>query len=378
MSRYRPVPLTRLLRDMMSYASTALDLGFYAIAFRDEGASYEVVQLERLVEKLWEGAVVEASLAVRGYEEAVAMVSVFKVVDGLVRVTDVAADLASLVLRGIDPPSLLRVALLSGAEVTAPLRVRSKMRVAEIEDEGVDIVAVRRGGEWIIHPSDDVMLEPGDVVVVRGSPENVARVTGMRFEVSSGGGEVEEETLRLKKLADILLDLGFYSILYGDEIVALHVQEIEHRLDEEIIYYYEMVSGLGLSPQQEYALHKFAEVVENVSDVAAAMASMVRTHRPIHRVIAAAEDMSQERILALVYQGPGGVRLGDTGLQREEVIVVAVRRGERWVPTPPPTVILEPGDRVIIKTYVEDLDELLESVESMGFRVLREKLEIEE
>ncbi len=369
--------MVRLLRDMMVYASTALDLGFYAVAFRDEGASFEVAQLERLVGDLWERAVIEASLAVRGFDEAFEMVSVYRVVDSLLRVTEAAADLATLVLKGVDPPSVLRVALLSGVEVTAPLRVSRRVRVGELEDEGVDVVAVRRGREWLLNPGDDFILEPGDVAIVRGSPVNVSRVTGVRFEAVEGGGRVGEETRRLKRLADILLELGFYSILYGDDVIALHVLEIEHRLDDDIIYYYELVSGLGLRPTQEYALHKFAETVENVSDAAAAMASMVRSRRPIHEVIAAAEDLSQERIVAFEYMGPSGVSLGETGLLREEVVVLAVRKGERWIPTPDPTVKLEKGDVVIIKAYTEDFDELLRVASEAGFRLVKSRVEAE-
>ncbi len=373
MARYKPVPLVKLLRDMMVYASISLDLGFYAVAYQDQSASYEVSQLEKLEYSLWEKAVVEASLAIRDYEDAFSMISVFRVVDGLLRVADVAADFASLVLRGLTPPKLLRDALVSGVEVTAPLRIAKNVRVGEIEEMGVDVLAIRRGSEWLLAPGDDVVLEPGDVAIVRGSPENVARVTGVRIE-GGESGEVGEETLRLKRLADILLDLGFYSIIYGDEVVALHVQEIEHRLDDEIITYYEMVSKLGLSPAEEYTMHKFAEMVEEVSDIAASMASLVRTHMPIHKVIALAEDMAQEKILALVYRGPGGVRLADTGLQREEVIVVAVKKGERWLPTPPPSTILEPGDRIILKVYTEDVDELVRSLEQLGFQLLSEKV----
>ena len=368
MARFRPVPLVRLLRDMMVYASTALDLGFYTLAFRDESASYEVVHIERLVEELWERAVAEASLAVRTISEAEAMISVFRVVDSLLRVTEAAGELAGLVLRGVEPPPLLREALLSGAEVTAPLRISGRVRVGELEDAGVDVVAVRRGSEWILNPGDDVVLEPGDVAIIRGSPCNVARVAGLTLP-EARGGVVERETLRLKKLADVILDLGFYSILYGDEVIALHVLEMEHRLDDDMLYYYELVSKLGLSPQQEYALHKFAEAVENVSDAAAAMAAMVRAKRPVHVVIAAAEDQSTERILALQYVGEERVTLADTGLIREEVIVLAVRRGAKhWVPSPSPDTPLEKGDVVIVKTYAENLEEVIRIAEEHGLR----------
>ena len=369
--KFSPVPLTKLLRDMMSYASTALDLGFYALAFRDSSASYEVVQIERFVESLWERAVVEASLAARTVEDALEMVSVFRLLDSLLRVTDAAGDVAGLVIRGVEPPRLLRYALLTGAEVTAPLRITRPTRVGELEDAGVDVVAVRRGGEWLLNPGDDTVLQPGDVAIVRGSPENVSRVTGLRVDRSVlEKSEVVEETLRLKKLADILLDLGFYSLLYGDDNIAIHVLEIEHRLDDDMLYYYELVSKLGLSPHQEYALHKFAETVEIVSDAAAAMASMVRSGKPVHRVIAVAENQSMERVFALRYEGPSGVRLKDTGLAREEVVIIAIRRGDRWIPTPEPDTILEHGDLVIIKTYAEDVGELIAEVGAAGFKLL--------
>ncbi len=373
MKRYRPVPLVKLLRDMMTYAGIALDLGFYAVAYQDGAASFEVSQLEKLAYSLWEKAVIEASLAVRDYDDAFSMISVFRVVDCLLRVVDVAADFSSLVLRGLTPPRILREALIAGVEVTAPLKISRRVRVCDIEDEGVDVLAVRRGSEWILAPGDDVVLEPGDVAILRGSPENVAKLANIRIE-SGEGGEVGRETLRLKKLADILLDLGFYSIIYGDEVVALQVQEIEHRLDDEIIMYYELVSKLGLSPPEEYTMHKFAEMVEEVSDVAASMAILVRTHMPIHKVIAVAEDQSQEKIIALEYRGSGRIRLSDTGLIDEEAIIVAVRMGGRWIPVPPPDVQLEQGDRVIIKVYAENEDELVHRLESMGFRLLSEKV----
>jgi len=57
--------------------------------------------------------------------------------------------------------------------------------LSELEDEcpPVIIIAIRRGGSWMLNPGDDVRLYPGDVLVVKGKDEDVEEMK----ELARGG-----------------------------------------------------------------------------------------------------------------------------------------------------------------------------------------------
>jgi hypothetical protein len=76
----------------------------------------------------------------------------------------------------------------------------------DLPEEGVTVLAVRRaGGQFLGAPSGDVMLAPGDILVVYGHKRALAQLAGRR---GGAGGEeereraVEQHRQRLERLAE--------------------------------------------------------------------------------------------------------------------------------------------------------------------------------
>jgi uncharacterized protein with PhoU and TrkA domain len=44
---------------------------------------------------------------------------------------------------------------------------------------GVDIIAIRRKGEWIINPEEDEIIDKEDVLIARGAPLGVEELKGL-------------------------------------------------------------------------------------------------------------------------------------------------------------------------------------------------------
>ncbi len=44
---------------------------------------------------------------------------------------------------------------------------------------GVDIIAIRRKGEWIINPGKDEAINKGDALIARGAPLGVEEIKGL-------------------------------------------------------------------------------------------------------------------------------------------------------------------------------------------------------
>jgi trk system potassium uptake protein TrkA len=62
-----------------------------------------------------------------------------------------------------------------------------KLRELELAAKiGVDIIAIRRKGEWIINPEGDETIDKDDVLIARGAPLGVEELKGL------AGGAIQE------------------------------------------------------------------------------------------------------------------------------------------------------------------------------------------
>ncbi len=65
----------------------------------------------------------------------------------------------------VDPSSILVGQKLGELELAAKI--------------GVDIIAIRRKGEWIINPKGDESINEGDILIARGAPLGIEELKGL-------------------------------------------------------------------------------------------------------------------------------------------------------------------------------------------------------
>ncbi len=109
---------------------------------------------------------------------------------GLIRIgvttenlADAAAQMAEIVLRGVDVHPLMRLALQDAEERVSRQIVNANSILAEktlsqlrLEDHGTRIFAVKRKNNWTYDPSGRFKLLPGDIIYAGGYKEAVDKL----------------------------------------------------------------------------------------------------------------------------------------------------------------------------------------------------------
>lgn len=176
---YRPVTIRQMLKDMKNNSKLAVDLGYLSIVFNERELAKRVLELEKEIDKsiyqLW----MSTALAVRDGEDAEKLVGIMKVGSAIDEITNAAADMAIIVNRGLTHPSLRKVfrriedryskVSVNGRSTLAGKKIGALSLETKI---GVEVLAVKRD-RWIINPTDDEILKPRDILLVKGSRSGV-------------------------------------------------------------------------------------------------------------------------------------------------------------------------------------------------------------
>jgi uncharacterized protein with PhoU and TrkA domain len=131
-------------------------------------------------------------LAARDRYDAETLAGVAKVGSLTNAISDAAADIASLVIRGIEVHPVVRKVFQRAEEHLARVVISQNSILAgkTVDDldlaaeVGVDIIAIRRGVHWHINPDKEILV-PEDVLVARGTDE------GLKILVKAARGEVD-------------------------------------------------------------------------------------------------------------------------------------------------------------------------------------------
>jgi len=184
---YRPVSVREALTEMKDLSEIMIDLAYSAALFHNRELAEEVLELEKRVDSLAYILDMNAMLAARDAEDAESLIGVTTVAAATNKISDAAADIAAIVLKEIGIHPIVREAFekveerLARAEVK-PDSVFINKKVGDLElaaKIGVDIIAIRRGKEWIINPSEDETILEGDVLIARGAPLGIDELKGL-------------------------------------------------------------------------------------------------------------------------------------------------------------------------------------------------------
>jgi len=184
---YRPISVREALTEMKDLSEIMIDLAYSAALFHSRELAEEVLELEKRVDYLAYILDMNAMLAARDAEDAESLIGVTTVAAATDKISDAAADIATIVLKEVGIHPIVREAFekveeqLARAEVK-PDSVFINKRVGDLElaaKIGVDIIAIRRGKEWIINPSEDETIVEGDVLIARGAPLGIDELKGL-------------------------------------------------------------------------------------------------------------------------------------------------------------------------------------------------------
>lgn len=178
---YKPVPVRELLVEMKNLSELMVDLAYCAALFNDVELADDVLELERRVDTLAYLLEMELMIAARDAEDAEKLAGVSKVASAADKISDAAADIATIVTRGIGIHQIVSEVFekveerLIRAKVSRGSILMTK-KLGELDlvaRMGVDVIAICRDRHWIIDPEHTESLRKGDVLVARGAPAGV-------------------------------------------------------------------------------------------------------------------------------------------------------------------------------------------------------------
>jgi uncharacterized protein with PhoU and TrkA domain len=182
--KYRPISVRDALTEMKDLSEIMIDLAYSAALFHSEDLAEEVLELEERVDYLTYMLHMNVMLAARDAEDAEQLVGIATVASATNEISDAAADIASLVLKNIGVHPVIREAFEKMEEHLIRVKVNPKSILfhKKLEDLelaasiGVDIIAIRKGKQWIIDPDEGESIGGGDIIFARGAPLGVDKL----------------------------------------------------------------------------------------------------------------------------------------------------------------------------------------------------------
>ncbi|SEN62052.1 Uncharacterized conserved protein, contains PhoU and TrkA_C domains [Halorientalis persicus] len=383
---YEPVSVKELLAEMKDTAELLIDLSYSAVLLGSDEVAEEVLELEAKMDVLQLRARMGLLMAARNPEDAEALAPVLGVVGAAEKVSDAAGDIAKIVLEDIGLPDAMRATLPEAVETVvravivpdSPFADRTLVDINLETETGVRAIAIRRDGEWLFNPGPETTLRPDDVVIFRGSEEDIAGV----YEDASGRAYAPPEPpepgiddleravdsiVHMKNMSELAVDLAYGAVLFDSDEVAEEVLELEAEVDalqSRFEAWTLRAAGRVDDPVDLRGLVQLASATEVISDAALEISEGVLRGLGTHPVVAEAVRESDEVIVRLTVAPDSdlaGTTLGEKMVKTETGMrVIAVRRGraesERtgreggsWVISPGPETELNPGDVLIAK-----------------------------
>lgn len=393
-----------MLAEAKDTSELMVDLAYAALYFDDPDMADEVDELETEISDLVHQMRALCIVAVRNPREAEAMASVLQVISAVERIANDAVDISRIVTRRLGIPRELVVDLTEAEEVSHRVEVADGSHFANRPVSafelpvvtGLRIMAIRRARTWIVDPSGDQILNPGDVLFLRGSPDGIPRLRELAGAPAWAPPEAPEalaltdldraiDTLvEMKNLSEVAVGLAYSALVYRDRSLAAEVRHLEDRLDEmnhrlELWVLRSAVDGVDPAPLR--GLLHLSAAAEDIGDQAQSMVWMIEKSTDLHPVLAVALGETDDVVVRL----PVGERSevdGRTLAEMELPIepgfnVLAIEREGRYWYRPRRHVELQAGDQVLASGPEEGRAAL---AEMLGWRLFEDddgELELE-
>ncbi|QDX40405.1 potassium channel family protein [Salarchaeum sp. JOR-1] len=375
---YEPASVKDLLAEMKDTAELLIDLSYSAVLHGSDDVAEEVLALEERMDVLQMRARMSVMMAARNPEEVESLAPVLGITGAAEKVSDAAGDIAKIVLDDIGLPEAIRSALPEAVETLVRAELSPDSAYAgrtfadvNLETEtGVRVIAVRRGGDWLLNPDRETAFEAGDVLLLRGPGETIGGVvetaTGRAYQppepVEPDIADLEravDSLVLMKNMSELAVDLAYGSVLFDSTEIAEEVVELEAEVDALKSRFEAWTLGAAADvpdPVQLRGLVHLATATEVISDAALEISEGVLRGLDTHVVVQEAVEESDEVIVRQTVDAGSaldGTTLGERAVKTETGMrVIAVRRpdtDDEWVVQPGPDTALRAGDVLLAK-----------------------------
>ena len=363
-----------MLAEAKDTSELMVDLAYAAVYFNDPGMCEEVADLEERLNDLVQDMRAVCILAVRRPAEAESMASVLQVIGAIEGIGNAAIDITRIVTHRLGIPRELIADLSNAEEVSHRVWIREGSHmahrpIASLEltvQTGMRIMAIRRGRSWITEIDGDIVLVPGDVLFLRGSPPGIVRLhelaaapvwsppTPPAGDALTDLDRAVDVLVEMKNMSEAAVGLAYSALALRDRGLAAEVVHLATRLDEmkdHLQLWVLRASSSNVDPSQLRGLLQLSHVAEELGNQASQMVWLITEDVEFHPVLAMALGESDVVVMRVpVAEGATvvGESLAAMQLDTEPgFTVLAIRRGGQYLYRPRSFVTFEVGDEVI-------------------------------
>lgn len=167
--------------ELKDTSELMIDLAYSALMLNSRELADEVQTLEEYVDKLHTEFELLALTSDFKKEEASGFLGLIRIGVAAEKIADAAAEMAEVVLRGIEPHPVLKLAIKEAEETVAQACVTAgsslinkSLKEAGINEEtGMWVLVIKRDGKSL-RPKGDSRIQEGDILVASGYAEGVA------------------------------------------------------------------------------------------------------------------------------------------------------------------------------------------------------------
>lgn len=166
--------------ELKNTSELMIDLAYSSLIFNSKELAEEVQRLEEYVDRLHTDFELLALTSGFRKEEASGFLGLIRLGVATEKIADAAAEMAEVVLRGIEPHPVLKLAIREAEETVTQACVTEgssligkTLKEARVPEEtGMWILAVKRG-EKSLRPKPDLRIQLGDILLASGYSEGV-------------------------------------------------------------------------------------------------------------------------------------------------------------------------------------------------------------
>jgi uncharacterized protein with PhoU and TrkA domain len=363
-----------MLSEAKDSSELMVDLAYAAVFFNDPGMCEEVAQLEERLNGLVQDMRATCIMAVRRPKEAHAMASVLQVVSAIEGIGNAAIDVTRVITHRLGIPHELIADLSNAEEVSHRVWVRDGSHLAHRPlssmelpvATGMRVMAIRRDRSWITDVDGDLVVLPGDVLFLRGSPAGLVRLHELAAaptwdppavpsrDALTDLDRAVDVLVEMKNMSEAAVGLAYSALAFRDSGLAAEVSHLADRLDEmkdRLQLWVLRASRSDVDPSPLRGLLQLSHVAEEIGDQAAQMVWLLRQDAEIHPVLGMALGESDEVALRVPIAA-GSTAEGSTIAELQLDIepgfhVLAVVRDERHIYRPRGYLAFVEGDELI-------------------------------
>ncbi len=166
-----------MIRQLKNTCEFMIDLAYSALIFDDKDLAERVMDLEEYVDKLHTKFELKVlKIGIKRKEDEKNLLGLLRLGVATENLADAAAEIADIVLRGVEPHPILKMVMEEAEEMVMQATISENSILngkmigeAKLEEKiGVKIIALKREDKWFYNPPSDFVLKAGDIIIARG------------------------------------------------------------------------------------------------------------------------------------------------------------------------------------------------------------------